>query len=247
MSESLDKLTRLAEKHWPDDKWDMLYQYSMKAFDFEVQRFHKLDEKTMKFVTAISLVITVFLAVFKWVVDESEVEFSQSIYVTSFMVFLSLCGAWACFFKSLRLAMSPSLDLNDKILDLFKSNNIASVRISIFKGCQSAISGRRDTIAKKTKFLNYGYNLTSLSALLLFMLIIFVFFETALVDKVELEPQTQKETIMCTEQTNNSEPQQPIADDEPNFDIEPSAVHWSMESADPDPSTDDLQDVESDD
>jgi uncharacterized membrane protein len=220
LDESLESIAKLAKNNWPDDKWELLHNHALKAFDLEVQRFYRLDDKAMKFITAISLVITIFLAVFKWIVGNDMVVYSAYIYVISFALFASLCISWTNFFSSLRLASSPVLDVSDNMLNLFKTKDIATLRVSIFKGCQKAINDRRDITIKKAKYMNRGYKATILSAILLVILIVSIFGET-LYYKNQLQNPLTKEVIM----TDKNETE----DTGPDFDVDPSGFGVALE------------------
>jgi len=224
LDKSLEKIANLAQNNWPDDKWELLYNHALKAFDLEVQRFYRLDDKAMKFITAISLVITIFLAVFKWVVENDLVVYSVYIYVILFALFTSLCIAWTSFFSSLRLASSPVLDVSDNMLSLFKTKDIATLRVSIFKGCQQAIEDRRNITIKKASYMNRGYKATISSATLLVILIVAIFGET-LYYKVQLHNQLTKEVVMTD--TENSETESTG----PDFDVEPSGFGVALEDS----------------
>lgn len=228
LKEPLNKLTDLAKEHWPDDKWKLLNNFAIKVLDFEVQRFHKVDEKATKFITAISVVITIFLALFKWVVDESDVVFSIYIYVIFVITFSSLCTSWYFFFQALRLMPAKSLDLNDNLIKLFNENNIASLRVSIYKSCKDAVEHRRRITENKTTLLSRGFKVTSFTGLMLLTLIAAVTIEKSVNHHSEslnnLLTQKAMEISMSNEKEDKKE-----NGNQPNLDIESSGVHVAME------------------
>lgn len=226
LKEPLNKLTDLAKENWPDNKWELLYNFSLKVFDFEVQRFHKIDEKATKFITAISIIITIFLALFTWITNSSNINFSFYIYLFSIIVFSVLCISWYFVFQSLRLMPIKSLDLNDSLLKKFDDNNISSLHVSIYKSCKYAVEHRRGITENKTSLLSKGFKAASFAGLILLVLTVAVSVET-LIDKYPFNNE-KKEISMSDEKAEQKE-----NENEPNLDIEDSGVHVALESCKP--------------
>ena len=56
----------ILEKPLPSDKWEFYYHYARKILDEEIQRYQKIDDKAMKFLTSVSTVFAVFSGVISW-------------------------------------------------------------------------------------------------------------------------------------------------------------------------------------
>ncbi|HIF9352534.1 TPA: hypothetical protein ACX6RJ_000489 [Photobacterium damselae] len=174
----LNALNSSAKKNWPDDKWNLLHNHALKVFEFEVQRFHRLDDKSMKFITAISVVITAFSALVNWVSSSEGVSFTPYVYVLLALVFIGLAASWVMFFLCLKMTTTSALAIEDTMLEDFKNYNIATIRVGIFKGLQKSVKERRTSSDKKAKYLNRGYNFTAASGLCMVLLVIAMSGET---------------------------------------------------------------------
>ncbi|HHJ3243442.1 TPA: hypothetical protein ACQJOV_004583 [Vibrio parahaemolyticus] len=219
----LNVLNSSAKKNWPDDKWNLLHNHALKAFEFEVQRFHRLDDKSTKFITAISVVITAFSALVNWVSGNETVNFTPYVYILLVLVFIGLSVSWVMFFLCLKMTTTSVLDIEDTMLEDFKNNNIATIRIGIYKGLQNSIKERRASSDKKAKFLNWGYNFTAASGLCMVLLIIAMSGEVLYQNHSVKQP---REVFKMSDPKDNT-PQD--NDDEPNFDVKPMGVGVALE------------------
>ncbi|WP_341660660.1 hypothetical protein [Vibrio sp.] len=221
----LNGLNSIAEKNWPDDKWNLLYNHALKAFELEVQRFYRLDDKSVKFITAISVVITAFSALVNWVSGNEDVSFTPYVYVLAALVFVSLSLSWVMFFLCLKMTTTSVLDIEETMLEKFKNNNIATIRISFFKGLQKSVKERRASSDKKAKLLTWGYNYIAASAFCMVLLAITMSGEAL------YQNHSVKQSIEVSEMSDpkDNKPQEDNSD--PDFEVEPMGTGVAMEGA----------------
>ncbi|WP_162046518.1 hypothetical protein [Vibrio taketomensis] len=213
----LNVLNSSAKKNWPDDKWNLLHNHALKAFEFEVQRFHRLDDKSTKFITAISVVITAFSALVNWVSGNETVNFTPYVYILLVLVFIGLSVSWVMFFVS-ENDDNECFRYRRYNVGRLQNNNIATIRIGIYKGLQNSIKERRASSDKKAKFLNWGYNFTAASGLCMVLLIIAMSGEVLYQNHSVKQP---REVFKMSDPKDNT-PQD--NDDEPNFDVKPMGL-----------------------
>ncbi|ELA9363999.1 hypothetical protein QTV39_004495 [Vibrio parahaemolyticus] len=221
----LNGLNSIAKKNWPDDKWNLLHNHALKAFELEVQRFYRLDDKSIKFITAISVVITAFSALVNWVSGNEDVSFTPYVYVLAALVFISLSLSWVMFFLCLKMTTTSVLDIEETMLEEFKNNNIATIRIGIFKGLQKSVKERRASSDKKAKLLNWGYNCTAASGFCMVLLVIAMSGETL------YQNHSVKQSIEVSEMSDPKDNKPQEDNDEPDFDVKPMGVGVALEDA----------------
>ncbi|MBR7631012.1 hypothetical protein KAT72_18805 [Aeromonas popoffii] len=219
----LNILNSSANKNWPDDKWSLLHSHALKAFELEVQRFHRLDDKSTRFITAISVFITVFSALLNWVIGNEDVSFTPYVYILLALVFIGLAASWVMFFLCLKMTTTSVLDIEDTMLDIFKNNNIATIRISIFKGLQESVKERRASSDKKAKFLSWGYNFTATSGFCMVLLV------TAMSGEALYQNHSAKQSTEVFKMSDPKDNSPQENDDEPDFDIKPMGVGVALE------------------
>lgn len=213
-----DPIADIAKKlDKPEDKWSFLYHYARKSLDEEISRFQRIDDKSVKLLSSISIIITVFLALFKWVIEDSNVNFTIYVYVISSFIFISLSIAWYYFFKALKLQLAPRMPLNDEIFDLVKKQNMASIHVALFKSCKTAVEESFIVIELKAKQLKKGYVSTSVAALLLVVFVAMISFETIKGKENTTIQNNLKEHIIMSNKDENE--QEPSTTNDPDLDI----------------------------
>ncbi|MCG2836983.1 hypothetical protein L6J37_09090 [Photobacterium sp. WH77] len=212
---AMDKLVRLASEHWPEDKWAFLYYYSRKSLDEEIDRFQRVDDKSIKLLSSVSVIITIFVALFKWVVEDSKVSFSPYVYCVAISLFSALGIAWFFFFKALKLQLTPRMPLDDSIFMLVKEKNMATIHVALYKSCQNAVNKSRDIVEGKAKKLQYGYKATSFSAVFLIIFVAMVSFESITYSYGHIK--TKESTVMPDDNPKNPVPEP--SSNEPDLDV----------------------------
>lgn len=205
IAENLDK---------PEDKWSFLYHYARKSLDEEIARFQRIDDKSVKLLSSVSIIITIFLALFKWVINDNNVDFSIYIYIISIAIFASLCFSWYFFFQALKLKLAPRMPLNDEIFNLVKDKNMATIYVALYKSCQNAVKDSFIVIEDKAKQLKFGYTATSIAGFLLILFVLMISFETVRFKSEEINK--RKESIsMTSEKIENNQ----SSTNDPDLDI----------------------------
>lgn len=154
-----------------EGKWKLLYDYTRKAFDDEVERFSRVDEKATKFLTSISIIITLFVGLTKWLFSDSDNNFTICFFIIIGLAFFLLSLAWVCFFSSLRLTIVPKMPLTDEVFDLFKNEKINSIYFALHKSAKSGVEELSLIIHKKAKFILWGFRLTIAAGILMIFFI----------------------------------------------------------------------------
>lgn len=215
LKQPLEKLVNLAGDHWPDDKWAFLYSYARKSLDEEIERFQRIDDKSVKLLSSVSVIITIFVALFKWVIEDSNADFSLYVYIVGIALFGALGVSWFFFFNALKLQLTPRMPLDDKIFSLVKDKNMATIHVALYKSCQNAVEVSRRNVEKKAKKLQHGYTATSFSALFLVAFIAMVSYESSVSENNQY---IKKECILMPD-NEESKPYQTPSSNEPDLDV----------------------------
>lgn len=144
-------------------KWEFLYQYAVKALDQDIERFHNLDDKISKFITIITIIISVFVATIPFVFKNHVPP--KSIYEYLFMIllfftFIALCSAWSFLFRALKLTDVPRMPFNDDIISLFKDDkkNTDRILLALSQSCLKAFEKHKEVNKTKVDHLNKAYD-----------------------------------------------------------------------------------------
>lgn len=208
-----DHLSDIANKlDKPEDKWSFLYNYARKSLDEEISRFQRIDDKSVKLLSSVSIIITIFLALFKWILEDSNVEFSLYIYVILILIFLSLSCSWHFFFKALKLRLAPRMPLNDEIFKLVQEKNMATIHVALYKSCQKAVKESFGVIEDKAEQLKKGYVATSIAGFLLLLFVAMLSYEIL---TSNLTTNKAGDVIMSNEKSSNNQ----SPENDPDLDV----------------------------
>ncbi len=217
-----------------EDKWSFLYNYSRKAFDDEISRFARLDEKAIKLLTATSVIITAFIALSKWLFsDNQNNHFTIYVYILSGLIFILLCVSWIFYFLSLKLAVIPKMPLTDEVFELIKNKNIATVHVALYKSAKKAVEEISSIINKKSKYLVYGFKCTLIAGLLLVLFVSMIVLESVKLKSIfcVANSQRKEERIMSKKETNQNTTNQQ-SNNEPDLDINAPNLQYVTEGLD---------------
>lgn len=106
----------------PSERYKALYDYQEKQFNYAKERYFKLEEKSFRYLTFLTIVISVYTLVLK---SSFEIEhhYSFSLYILNFLLILSivsLSSAWSFIFRSLKLMNIPVPAYDEKLIDFFR-------------------------------------------------------------------------------------------------------------------------------
>lgn len=159
---TLQKINNTLEKHLSFNRWEFLYQYAIKVLDQDIGRFHKLDEKISKFITTVTIIISVFIATVSFVFTnhippDHPLEWLLSVLL--FLTLISLCSMWSFLFRGLRLQNVPRMPFNKEIIELFKSGqNDNTILFDLSRTCLKAFDENKIINSKKVYYLNKAYD-----------------------------------------------------------------------------------------
>lgn len=149
------------------DKWVFFYEYARKALDEDIQRFQIIDQKAIRFLTLISVVIGAFSGVVPWAFDNNFPPsgwLSWALSIVLILAFLCLAAAWSMLYRSIKLANVPRMPLNDQVDNLFWDSSLPHIYYMLTKTCRKALDVNRSVIDKKGEFMRSAYALIAASA-----------------------------------------------------------------------------------
>jgi len=154
----IEELNKTLDKNLSFNKWDLLYRYAAKSLDQDIERFHKLDDKISKFITLVTVIISVFVAAIPFVFKNHfppKSFFEYLLMILIFFTFIALCSLWSFLFRGLRLQDVPRMPFNNEILTFFKDNkNTDTILFALTRSHLKAFEEHKEINAKKVWHLN---------------------------------------------------------------------------------------------
>lgn len=165
-------------------KADLFYDYAVQIHKEMLDKYRRLEDKSMKFLTIISIVITVSIFIFnsyrKDIFSNYQYEFMVFVVYTEIIIFsLCLCCAWGHILASIatkQLKVLPSD--RDSVLSFIMANDKAfhKIKIAIAKRILENTKLLHSFHEEKAKFATFAEDEIKYSGIMLVVVIITIIF-----------------------------------------------------------------------
>jgi hypothetical protein len=157
------------------DKYQELYQLSKEAFNEELERFFRIDEKATKYLSVITLVLGFLPFVSNWSITKiippsSYIEWF--LFVIGILFCLSVFASWIITFSVLKLHKVGKIPLSSEMIDFFDNHSLLNIYYTLSKSNKDVLLMNRKQVNKKSKRLYYAYQTIIASGI--FLLILFL-------------------------------------------------------------------------
>ena len=152
-----------------DNKWTLLYDYSRKCLDEDIDRFQLIDLKAEKFLTLVTAVIGIMATVSAWAFQTlmPPVDIlTWGLFVAIILTFVCLASSWSLLFRAIKVTKVPRMPLSDQVVTLFWNNDLPDIYYALTKSCRAALDENRKIISMKGDLIVLAYRDISLSAFL---------------------------------------------------------------------------------
>lgn len=142
------------------EQYKALCEYHKTQYETEVTRGHKLEDKSAKYLTALTIAITAYSLVFtKWIEKlEKPLAASDWVIIVSIgFTFLCFCSSWSLVFRSLALLKAEKLPASEKTIDAFRDNTLESTYQMLSFKYLEALRKCRENNQYKTDLMSTAY------------------------------------------------------------------------------------------
>lgn len=160
------------------EKYKALYEYQKAQFEDEKNRFGRLEDKSAKYLTALTVAITAYVLIIRWVFSWTvfpDFLFFLLIKILITITFFLFCIAWGFILSSIKLRGISKMPSEDSLINYFKNNSLETVYLGLAKKYSESITKYRTECQDKTKLMLWGYKFT-IGAGISFMLSIILIF-----------------------------------------------------------------------
>lgn len=161
------------------DKYKALYEYQKAQLEDEKNRFGKLEDKAAKYLTALTVAITAYVLIVRWVFEWSlkpEYQYFLLVKVVISITFFLFCIAWGFILSSIKLRSVAKMSSDESLINFFKEKKLESVYLTLAKNYSQIISKYRKENENKTGLMVWGYRFTIGAGLSFMVSMILIFF-----------------------------------------------------------------------
>ena len=148
------------------EKYKALYEYQKEQCEESRQRFHRLEDKAVKYLTSLTIAASVYALLIRSVFESLSNPSCVIEYITIISIaltFYAMCSTWSFIFRAIKLQKLVKMPSNDKVIDLFKKNKKAEIYLGLSKKYTKAIKLINSEYDEKLKFVRKGYSAMVLS------------------------------------------------------------------------------------
>jgi len=143
------------------DKYKALYEYSKDQYNAENERFNRLEDKAVKYLSSITVAVGVYVLLVRWsahkVIPPSDIV-SWFAVISIVVTFLLMVTSWSFIFRSLRLQDLKKMPVGNEITEYFKNNNQAVVYLGLAKKYSDAAKAKESEYNSKLLNVRKGYS-----------------------------------------------------------------------------------------
>ena len=161
------------------EKYKALYEYQKAQLKEEKNRFGKLEDKAAKYLTALTVAITAYVLIVRWVFEwTSKPEYLYFLLVKAVIsiTFFLFCIAWGFILSSIKLRSVAKMSSDESLINFFKEKKLESVYLTLAKNYAQIISKYRIENEKKTGLMIWGYRFTIGAGIFFMVSMILIFF-----------------------------------------------------------------------
>lgn len=152
------------------EKYKTLYEFQKEQFKESRERYGKLEDKSVKYLTSITIAVTGYILLLRWTLEEVIPPTSLSSWViVILMVFtlVAMASAWSLVFRSIKLQKLIKMQSNDEMIDYFKKNTKEVVYLGLAKKYKEAIQLTNIEYNEKLNYVRKAYSDIAFSGWLL--------------------------------------------------------------------------------
>lgn len=170
----------------------MLYEHARIAFEEEVSRFSRLEDKAGRFITVISSLLAIYALagrqLFSSLFPISGVWSGTKVTLAG-LIMLSLLASWNFAFQALRLQGTRKHPLNEEVFGFFRKNNPPTIQWAMSKRYCEATHFNRKVNDQKATNLKKCFISIVIVVVCFSIFVILMAIDKNMSDTIPIEPQ----------------------------------------------------------
>jgi len=161
------------------EKYKFLFEYQKSLYEEEITRFKRLEEKAMKYLSAITFALGGYIFLIRSTIDKilpPHNTLEYLIILSIIVTFICFISAWSLVFRTIQLSNIVKMPSNNDIIEYFKDNTKETVYLGLSRKYSEAIIEIEKYYAIKVAFAKKAYTditgtvwLLSISVILIFI------------------------------------------------------------------------------
>jgi hypothetical protein len=144
------------------DKYEALFTWSNEVLAEEHDRFHRIDEKAARYLSALTFLAGAYAFFAQWMVGELALIPPRSmmdwiLVSVAALVFLAIIAAWSLTLSVLRIHLLFKRSLNDEMIHFFDDHSMIDIHFALARRNATTLAKNRDVADRKSNRLRWSY------------------------------------------------------------------------------------------
>jgi hypothetical protein len=154
------------------EKYKELFELSKYAFDEELSRGYRIDDKASKYFSVLTFIIGIYMYFVKFAIKDcvpinNVLKLVILIFTALLLVFLYV--TWLFLFKVLKIGNYFKIPID---IEFYQKNDLPSIYLAMSKGMKTKMLENRKKGDRKALFIKWSYRLISCDMCLIIFLIL---------------------------------------------------------------------------
>lgn len=144
-----------------NEKYKALYEYQKDQFESESERFNRLEDKAVKYLTSITVAVSAYVLLVRWCADKiipPSGLMDWLVVISVVFTIVAMASSWSFIFRSIKLQDLMKMPAGDQVSELFHNNERASIYLSLSKRYSEAAKEKERQYSLKLKNVRKGYS-----------------------------------------------------------------------------------------
>ncbi len=144
-----------------EEKYKALYEYHKDQFASESNRFNRLEDKSTKYLGAITVAVSAYVLLIRWSAEKilPPVDIISWLAVFSIgLTIFAMASSWSFIFRSIKLQDLMKMPIGSEITELFHNNEKATVYLSLSKRYAESAEAKEKQYLLKLVNVRKGYS-----------------------------------------------------------------------------------------
>jgi len=142
------------------EKYKFLFEYQKSLYEEEINRYRRLEEKAMKYLSVITFSMGAYIFLVRWAIDKilpPNNLLEYLIIISIIFTFLCFISSWSLVFRAIQLSNIIKMPSNNDIIEYFKENAKETVYLGLSRKYSEAIIEIEKYYNKKLNFVQKSY------------------------------------------------------------------------------------------
>jgi len=142
------------------EKYKLLFEYQKNLFDEEVNRYRRLEEKALRYLSVITFALGAYLFLIRQIIEKvipPNNLLEWLILLSVIITFICFLSSWSLIFRAIKLSNIVKMPSGDEIISYFKENTKETVYLGLSKRYSEAIKKVEKNYSKKLDFVQKAY------------------------------------------------------------------------------------------